>query len=124
MTGQVSFDTAVSLLHQACVRQIAARLRHSSQHPEQAVVLVVGPLITRAHALSFHPSHRGLRAPAIGRLTFRLMDGQLGDILRYRRAVDTLLRGTVTLQFIGGCSSQRNRCDTPLEQASEVVPVS
>ncbi len=41
-------DAAVSLLHQAGIRQVAARLRTHSQHPEQAVALVVGPLLTHA----------------------------------------------------------------------------
>lgn len=41
-------DAAVSLLHRAGVRRVAARLRAHSQHPEQAVALVVGPL--PAHA--------------------------------------------------------------------------
>lgn len=41
-------DTAVSLLHRAEVRQIAARLRRHRQHPDQAVALVVGPLPTGA----------------------------------------------------------------------------
>jgi predicted transposase YbfD/YdcC len=37
-------DAAVSLLWRTGVRRIAARLRRHSQHPEQAVALVVGPL--------------------------------------------------------------------------------
>jgi predicted transposase YbfD/YdcC len=41
-------DAAVSLLHHAGVRRIAARLRAHSQHPEQAVALVVTPLTTDA----------------------------------------------------------------------------
>jgi predicted transposase YbfD/YdcC len=41
-------DAAVSLLHQAGVRRVAARLRTHSQHPEHAVALVVGPLPTGA----------------------------------------------------------------------------
>ena len=41
-------DAAVSLLPQAGVRRIAARLRTHSQHPERAVALVVGPLPTGA----------------------------------------------------------------------------
>lgn len=41
-------DAAIILLHAAGVRQIAARLRQHSQHPEQAVSLVVGALITHA----------------------------------------------------------------------------
>ncbi len=41
-------DAAVSLLHQAGIRQVAARLRTHSQHPEQAAALVVGPLLTHA----------------------------------------------------------------------------
>lgn len=41
-------DAAVSVLHRAGVRQIAARLRRHSQHPEQAVALVVGPVPTGA----------------------------------------------------------------------------
>jgi predicted transposase YbfD/YdcC len=36
-------DAAVSLLHCAGVRQVAARLRTHSQHPDRAVTLVVGP---------------------------------------------------------------------------------
>ncbi len=41
-------DAAVSLLHRAGVRKVAARLRAHSQHPDQAVALVLGPL--PAHA--------------------------------------------------------------------------
>lgn len=41
-------DAALNLLHGAGVRRIAARLRLHSQHPEQAVALVVGPLPTGA----------------------------------------------------------------------------
>lgn len=41
-------DAAVSLLHHAGVRRIAARLRAHSQHPAQAVALVIDPLITHA----------------------------------------------------------------------------
>jgi predicted transposase YbfD/YdcC len=41
-------DAAVSLLHRAGVRRIAARLRTHSQHPERAVALVLGPLPTGA----------------------------------------------------------------------------
>jgi predicted transposase YbfD/YdcC len=41
-------EAAVSLLHRAGVRQVAARLRAHSQHPEQAIALVVGPLPTHA----------------------------------------------------------------------------
>jgi len=41
-------DAAVSVLHTAGVRQMAARLRHHSQHPEQAVALVLRSLITHA----------------------------------------------------------------------------
>lgn len=37
-------DAALSLLHQAGVRRIASRLRRHSQHPEQAVALVLGPI--------------------------------------------------------------------------------
>jgi hypothetical protein len=37
-------DAAVSLLHHAGVRRIAAGLRQHSQHPERAVALVLGPL--------------------------------------------------------------------------------
>ncbi len=36
-------DAAISLLHRAGVRRIAARLRAHSRHPEQAVALVVNP---------------------------------------------------------------------------------
>jgi predicted transposase YbfD/YdcC len=41
-------DAAISLLHRAGVRRVAARLRTHSQHPERAVALVVGPLPTGA----------------------------------------------------------------------------
>lgn len=41
-------DTAMSLLHATGVRQTAARLRHHSQHPDQAVALVLGALTTHA----------------------------------------------------------------------------
>ena len=41
-------DAAVSLLHRHGVRQVAARLRAHSQHPDAAIALVVGPLITHA----------------------------------------------------------------------------
>jgi len=41
-------DAAISLLHRTGVRQVAARLRRHSQHPEAAVALVVGPLPTGA----------------------------------------------------------------------------
>jgi hypothetical protein len=41
-------DAAVSLLHRAGVRQVAACLRAHSRHPEQAVALVVNPLPTHA----------------------------------------------------------------------------
>ncbi len=41
-------DAALSVLHAAGVRQIAARLRHHSHHPEEAVALVLGPLATHA----------------------------------------------------------------------------
>lgn len=41
-------DAAVSLLHQAGVRRVAARLRAHSQHPERAVALVLDPLPTGA----------------------------------------------------------------------------
>jgi predicted transposase YbfD/YdcC len=41
-------DAALSLLHRAGVTRIAARLRLHSQHPEQAVALVLGPLPTGA----------------------------------------------------------------------------
>lgn len=41
-------EAAITLLHQAGVRRIAARLRAHSRHPEQAVALVVGPLFTHA----------------------------------------------------------------------------
>jgi predicted transposase YbfD/YdcC len=37
-------DAAVSLLHRAGVHRVAARLRRHSQHPAEAVALVVGPL--------------------------------------------------------------------------------
>ncbi len=41
-------DAAVSLLHHHGVRQVAARLRAHSQHPEAAMALVVSPLIPHA----------------------------------------------------------------------------
>jgi predicted transposase YbfD/YdcC len=41
-------DAAITLLHRAGVRQVAARLRTHSQHPAQAVALVVGTLPTHA----------------------------------------------------------------------------
>jgi predicted transposase YbfD/YdcC len=41
-------DAAVSVLHRAGIRRVAARLRRHSQHPAEAVALVVGPL--PAHA--------------------------------------------------------------------------
>jgi len=41
-------DAALTLLHRAGVRQVAARLRTYSQHPDQAVALVVGALPTHA----------------------------------------------------------------------------
>jgi predicted transposase YbfD/YdcC len=41
-------DAALNLLHQAGIRQIAARLRLHAQHPEQAVALVVNPPPTHA----------------------------------------------------------------------------
>ncbi len=41
-------DAALSLLHHAGVTRIASRLRTHSQHPEQAVALVLGPLPTGA----------------------------------------------------------------------------
>ena len=41
-------DAALNLLHGAGVRRIASRLRIHSQHPEQAIALVVGPLPTGA----------------------------------------------------------------------------
>ena len=41
-------DAALSLLHGAGVRQVAARLRTHSQHPDRAVALVLGPLPTGA----------------------------------------------------------------------------
>ncbi len=37
-------DTAVSLLHLAGVKRVAAQLRTHSQHPDRAVAMVVGPL--------------------------------------------------------------------------------
>jgi predicted transposase YbfD/YdcC len=37
-------DAAISLLHRAGVRRVAARLRTHSQHPERAVALVLDPL--------------------------------------------------------------------------------
>jgi predicted transposase YbfD/YdcC len=41
-------DAALSLLHQAGVRQVARHLRAHSQQPERAVALVLGPLPTGA----------------------------------------------------------------------------
>lgn len=41
-------DAALSLLHHAGIRRIAASLRTHSQYPEQAVALVLGPLPTGA----------------------------------------------------------------------------
>lgn len=41
-------DAAVSLLHRAGVQRLAAQLRRHSQHPAEAVALVIGPL--PAHA--------------------------------------------------------------------------
>lgn len=41
-------DAAISLLHRSGVRRIAARLRLHSQHPEQAVTLVVAPVSIHA----------------------------------------------------------------------------
>ena len=41
-------DAALALLHAAGVRQIAARLRSHSQHPDQAVALVLGSVTTHA----------------------------------------------------------------------------
>jgi predicted transposase YbfD/YdcC len=41
-------DAALNLLHRAGVRQIAARLRRHAQRPEEAVALVVNPLIIHA----------------------------------------------------------------------------
>jgi predicted transposase YbfD/YdcC len=41
-------DAALSLLHGAGVRRVAARLRAHSQHPARAVALVLGPLPTGA----------------------------------------------------------------------------
>jgi predicted transposase YbfD/YdcC len=41
-------DAAVNLLHLAGVRQVAARLRRHSQHPREAVMLVIQPLPTGA----------------------------------------------------------------------------
>ncbi len=41
-------DAALSLLHGAGIRRVAARLRLHSQHPERAVALVLGPLPTGA----------------------------------------------------------------------------
>jgi predicted transposase YbfD/YdcC len=41
-------DAALNLLHAADIRRIAPRLRAYSQHPEQAVALVLGPLPARA----------------------------------------------------------------------------
>ncbi|HYI24443.1 MAG TPA: ISAs1 family transposase [Thermomicrobiales bacterium] len=37
-------DAAVSLLHHHGIWQVAARLRAHSQHPEEAITLLVGPL--------------------------------------------------------------------------------
>lgn len=36
-------EATVSLLHRAGVSQITARLRHHSQHPAQAVALLLAP---------------------------------------------------------------------------------
>ena len=41
-------DAAVSVLHRADIQRVAARLRRHSQHPEEAVALVIGPLLTHA----------------------------------------------------------------------------
>lgn len=41
-------DAAVSLLHHHGVRQVAARLRAHSQCPEQAIAMVLGPLLPHA----------------------------------------------------------------------------
>ena len=41
-------DAAISVLHRAGVLHVAARLRRQSQHPAEAVALVVGPLPTDA----------------------------------------------------------------------------
>lgn len=41
-------DSAVNLLHLAGITHIAACLRRHSQHPERAVALVVGPILTHA----------------------------------------------------------------------------
>jgi len=41
-------DAALNLLRRAGVRQIAARLRHHAQYPEQAVALVISPPATHA----------------------------------------------------------------------------
>lgn len=41
-------DAAIDLLHAAGVTRIAARLRHHSQYPDEAVALVLGPLTTHA----------------------------------------------------------------------------
>jgi predicted transposase YbfD/YdcC len=41
-------DAAVSLLHRHGVRQVAARLRAHSQHPDAAIALVVGALTSHA----------------------------------------------------------------------------
>lgn len=41
-------DTAVSLLHHHGISKVAAQLRTHSQHPEQAIAMVLGPLPTRA----------------------------------------------------------------------------
>ncbi len=44
-------DAALSLLHRAGGGAITTRLRHLSQHPEQAVALVCNPPPTHASAL-------------------------------------------------------------------------
>ncbi len=36
-------DAVVSLLHHHGVKQVAARLRAHSQHPQDAIAMVVGP---------------------------------------------------------------------------------
>lgn len=41
-------DAAVSVLHLAGTRRVAARRRRHRQHPAEAVALVIGPLPTRA----------------------------------------------------------------------------
>jgi hypothetical protein len=41
-------DAAVSLLHRQGIWRVAACLRRHSQHPEEAIALVVGPLIADA----------------------------------------------------------------------------